>query len=820
MKKLLFLIVLSFIIIECIVAQETTGFKYQAVVRDNSGELLVEQGVDLKLSIEDISAGGTVLYIENHSKITNAYGVVDLVIGEGAVELGTFSEINWGENKKFLKLEIDAGSGLKDVGTVQLLSVPYALFANSAANLGGDKVYSTSSDTLFVVKDNVGNVVFAVFPDGAQIFVDESTKGKVGGFAVSGRNPNKAESVDIFKVTPDSTRVFVNSTTAKGKVGGFAVSGRNPNKAIGDEYLVITPDSTRIFINESSKGKVGGFAVSGRNPNKGEALDYFNVSSVSSAGLDKIDPSQPRMLWYPKSEAFLVGRVLVEHPDSVGLNSIATGFESKAIGNYSQSFGYQAIARKDYSTAIGKNAVAAGASSYAIGDMASTSGTTANSYAIGRNALAKGESSYAIGNGAIAAGDGSFAFGAGGRDSLGVALPTTTEAVGLNSFAMGLGSKSLGLNSFSIGTGTVTTVSGENAVAMGFGSTASGRYAVALGYKNVSSGASAMTWGGVRSGTSDYVNVASGRASTAWGFRTEASGLQSTTWGADTDASGWNSTAWGGYSKAEGYCATAWGRSSIATKDYCTTWGSYSKAIGYRTTAAGESLVANALNSFVIGRANDTIYNHTDINYYDGVSPWSYIEWYNDDPLFVVGNGQYHPAVGTKNALTVLKGGTTIVGWNTSVNNDADPRARFDLSVQAPYDAGYMFYVHGKAGGTGAWASTSDERLKKNINTIDGALDKVLKLRGVNFEWKDSERKGRQIGFIAQETKEVIPEVIIGTEETKYSMQYAPVTAVLVEAVKEQQQQIDNQKSKIDLLEKENKELVERLKKLEELILK
>lgn len=140
------------------------------------------------------------------------------------------------------------------------------------------------------------------------------------------------------------------------------------------------------------------------------------------------------------------------------------------------------------------------------------------------------------------------------------------------------------------------------------------------------------------------------------------------------------------------------------------------------------------------------------------------------------------------------------------------------VAADNPLD--YTFYVNGRGGGDYAWNSLSDERKKKNIKTIDSALDKVLKLRGVYFDWKDSEMKGHQIGFIAQEAKEVIPEVVHGSEETEYSMQYAPVTAVLVEAVKEQQQLIDNQQNKIDLLEMENKELEERLKRLEELILK
>jgi len=133
----------------------------------------------------------------------------------------------------------------------------------------------------------------------------------------------------------------------------------------------------------------------------------------------------------------------------------------------------------------------------------------------------------------------------------------------------------------------------------------------------------------------------------------------------------------------------------------------------------------------------------------------------------------------------------------------------------------YTFYVNGTAGGDNAWNSLSDMRLKKNIVTISDALKKVKLLRGVNFEWKDTsnQEKGKRVGFIAQEVEKVIPEVVNYSKENDvYSMQYAPVTAVLVEAVKEQQQQIDVLNAKnaeIDKLSKENIELKARLDMLE-----
>jgi hypothetical protein len=108
------------------------------------------------------------------------------------------------------------------------------------------------------------------------------------------------------------------------------------------------------------------------------------------------------------------------------------------------------------------------------------------------------------------------------------------------------------------------------------------------------------------------------------------------------------------------------------------------------------------------------------------------------------------------------------------------------------------FWVNGDAGGTGAWQNDSDERLKKNIRTIDNALDKVARLRGVTFEWKDTQNhpEGQQMGLIAQEVEEIVPEVVEKKGEY-YSMATSNLVALLIEAVKEQQEQIEDLKAQL-----------------------
>jgi hypothetical protein len=99
---------------------------------------------------------------------------------------------------------------------------------------------------------------------------------------------------------------------------------------------------------------------------------------------------------------------------------------------------------------------------------------------------------------------------------------------------------------------------------------------------------------------------------------------------------------------------------------------------------------------------------------------------------------------------------------------------------------------------TGDVNSTSDIKLKTNIKTLTNSLDKVLQMRGVEFDRIDIEGK-HQIGFIAQELEEIYPDLVSENQGTK-SVAYGNITALLVEAIKEQQEQINILKQEIHIL--------------------
>jgi len=140
MKKIITLFI--FLISTSLFAQVPQGISYQAIALNTSGNPVVSSNVGIRLSILDNSATGTVLYTETQVKMTNAQGLFNLVIGQGTPTTGTFSTINWGTNSKFLKVEMDIAGGTSYVlvGTTQLLSVPYALAADSLITSPGEGI--------------------------------------------------------------------------------------------------------------------------------------------------------------------------------------------------------------------------------------------------------------------------------------------------------------------------------------------------------------------------------------------------------------------------------------------------------------------------------------------------------------------------------------------------------------------------------------------------------------------------------------------------------------------------------------------------------
>ena len=135
MKKisLFFVLLVSAVVL---FAQAPEKFSFQAVVRNESNQLVVNAPVGVRVSILQGSTSGNALYVETHTTTTNANGLLTVEVGGGNAQVGSFHNINWANGPWFLKTETDpnGGSNYDVVSVQQLLSVPYALYAKEAGN--------------------------------------------------------------------------------------------------------------------------------------------------------------------------------------------------------------------------------------------------------------------------------------------------------------------------------------------------------------------------------------------------------------------------------------------------------------------------------------------------------------------------------------------------------------------------------------------------------------------------------------------------------------------------------------------------------------
>lgn len=414
--------------------------------------------------------------------------------------------------------------------------------------------------------------------------------------------------------------------------------------------------------------------------------------------------------------------------------SHAEGRLTQAIGDYSHVEGFGGYASGDYSHVEGNGSNAHGQASHAEGS--STIATGDYSHAGGNNSQSNGIASFVHGQNSHANGNTTIVLGAnitGSTDNT-----TYVDFLNIKSIPSGTSVNNLGFDAngnvivgTTGGTNFWSASTGTNAIGViSFGGTASGDYGISIGWQTTASGpmSLAQNSGTTASGYASYAEgaftIASGQASHAEGAYTIAGGNYA------THAEGIRTFAYGEGSHAEGRNTIASGTSSHAQNDQTTANGSYSHTGGIFTTA-------NGTGSFVHGSGSTA----------------------NADWINILGNG-----------ISGTTSNTTYVN-SLNIGTVGSGPGTIDLGVNAG-----GFVVN----------QASDERLKENINTIENALDVVMNLRGVTYNWKDRLNGGNdlRIGFIAQEVQEVIPELV--TQNGEYlGVQYKDVPALLVEAIKE-----------------------------------
>jgi hypothetical protein len=111
------------------------AISYQAVARDAQGAALSNASVQVQFTLLADSLTGATEYVETHVLTTNSLGLFTTAFGEGTAVSGTFAGINWTTGNKYLNVQIDTGNGWVDIGTQQLLSVPYSMHSATAGSI-------------------------------------------------------------------------------------------------------------------------------------------------------------------------------------------------------------------------------------------------------------------------------------------------------------------------------------------------------------------------------------------------------------------------------------------------------------------------------------------------------------------------------------------------------------------------------------------------------------------------------------------------------------------------------------------------------------
>jgi len=326
--KAAFIMLWAFLLLTLnVFSQAPQKFNYQAVVRDDAGTILEDQNVSIKISILQGAVDGTVVYSETHSPTTSSIGLVTLEIGGGTTS-DDFTLIDWGSNIYFMKVEMDAtgGTTYTEMGTSQILSVPYALHSKTAENtFSGDYLDLSNTPTNVSAFTNDAGYLTSFIetdPTIAQNFdFSSASEGNIlrydGNKFVTSTDVMILSTTEITALTPEAGQSVFNSTenlyliySGSGWISIPVNCWPDPTEAVAgpDQSIIIETTSTTLEANTPEAGHGTGqwSIVSGdggsfdniNNPNAvftgEECTDYtlqWEISTVCNQSTDNVNIS-------------------------------------------------------------------------------------------------------------------------------------------------------------------------------------------------------------------------------------------------------------------------------------------------------------------------------------------------------------------------------------------------------------------------------------------------------------------------------------------------------------------------------------------------
>lgn len=234
--------------------QAPEGFKYQAVIRNAGNLILNNQAVGLRLQIVQGSIGGNIIYSETFALTTNAYGLVNLEIGTGNTT-DDFSTIDWANGPYFIETAVDitGGTSYAVMGTSQLLSVPYALYANTAKYVTNDSVNDADSDPI--------NEIQAISFSNDTVYLSNGGQIYLGGYGIDLVNDADSDPINELQAISFSNDTVYLSNGGQIYLGGYGIDlvndgDTNSSNEIQDlqltgNILTITNNGTATSIDLS-----------------------------------------------------------------------------------------------------------------------------------------------------------------------------------------------------------------------------------------------------------------------------------------------------------------------------------------------------------------------------------------------------------------------------------------------------------------------------------------------------------------------------------------------------------------------------------------
>ena len=230
-----------------VLAQAPQNISYQAIARQVSGAILPNQPIGVEFKIYQTSTSGTLVYSETHNATTNGFGLFSLFIGGGTPSSGTFSAINWSTGNYWVETSIDptGGTSYTSVGAQQLMSVPYALYAETSGNSSATPTININApNTVSSPSSGIYNISVPSYSAGAGISIASGVISNTGSSSSS-----TITGSGLAIVTPSVGNNFtinVPAQTLSVGSGSLSISGGNSIALPASQVLSISANTLTL----------------------------------------------------------------------------------------------------------------------------------------------------------------------------------------------------------------------------------------------------------------------------------------------------------------------------------------------------------------------------------------------------------------------------------------------------------------------------------------------------------------------------------------------------------------------------------------------